>query len=339
MFLFRTSAPSEARPANPVMAAIREGAARTGVDFDYLVRTAQRESSLDPGAKASTSSATGLFQFIEQTWLSMVRSEGPRHGLGEAANAITQAADGRLSIADPKLRDEIMALRRDPTVAATMAGALTQRNREQLMGALGREPTAGDLYIAHVMGTRGAQALIGAAASEPDRVAARAFPEAAAANRAIFFDRAGRARTMREVHDVLSASHRAVTGTVTSPVAGAAPGATATAPDRPGLLGLFSTEGARRPVSEAVARLWSGQRAAGVQIAALDPPARFFPRSASDAVVDGMAATAPPAGEAEARLVTAPTPPERLAALSTAPSPRRAGKPLDLAQFLNLRPR
>ena len=52
--------------------AIRQAASETGTDFDYLWRTAKRESGLDPSARASTSSATGLFQFTNQTWLSMV---------------------------------------------------------------------------------------------------------------------------------------------------------------------------------------------------------------------------------------------------------------------------
>ncbi|HLV85239.1 MAG TPA: transglycosylase SLT domain-containing protein [Devosia sp.] len=42
---------------------------RNGVDFDYLLQTAMRESSLNPQAKAQTSSAVGLFQFLESTWL------------------------------------------------------------------------------------------------------------------------------------------------------------------------------------------------------------------------------------------------------------------------------
>ncbi|MGL4729664.1 MAG: transglycosylase SLT domain-containing protein, partial [Bosea sp. (in: a-proteobacteria)] len=83
MFLFTTPSAREAKstpavngnaqganlPATPVTMAIRDGAAKTGTDFGYLVRTAQRESALDPNAKARTSSATGLFQFIDQTWL------------------------------------------------------------------------------------------------------------------------------------------------------------------------------------------------------------------------------------------------------------------------------
>ena len=48
--------------------AIKNAAAKTGVNFTYLMEKAAVESSFNPDAKAKTSSATGLFQFIEQTW-------------------------------------------------------------------------------------------------------------------------------------------------------------------------------------------------------------------------------------------------------------------------------
>jgi hypothetical protein len=326
MFLFRTSGPSQPTPANPVMDAIRQGADRTGTNFDYLVKTAQRESALDPEAKARTSSATGLFQFIEQTWLGMVRSEGSKHGLDDASKAIVQGSDGRLSVPDAKMRDEIMALRRDPQVASTMAGAFTRRNRDQLSAALGREPSGGELYIAHVLGARGAQDLIDAAGNSPTRVAARDFPDAAAANRNIFFDKAGKARTVAEVHQVLSAHHADI-ASVTGPR-----GSDAAGPERKGLMGLFSTEGTRKPVSDAVAALWTGQRGARLQLASAEPSQRFFPNSSG---IDRVETAATPS--AAARVVDAPLPPERPSGLvdSAAVQRReRRSKPLDLMAFL-----
>ena len=326
MFLFRTSGVSEARPASPVMDAIRQGADRTGTDFGYLVKTAQRESSLDPNARAQTSSATGLFQFIEQTWLGMVRSEGAKHGLDDAAKAITQGADGRLTVADQGARDKIMALRRDPEVASTMAGAFTQRNREQLASALQREPTGGELYIAHVLGARGAQELIGAAQISPQRVAARDFPEAASANRSIFFDKAGKARSASEVYSVLASAHANIA------IAAASPPTAPAVPERKGLMGLFSTEGSRKPVSDAVARLWTGQRNAGVQLASLEPSQRFFPNA------DGALTASPDVqpSQAAAHTVDAPLPPSRPAELGGEGGAirQRKARPLDLNAFL-----
>ena len=88
-----------------------------------------------------------------------------------------------------------------------MAGTFTQRNRDLLAAELGREPTSADLYVAHFLGARGAVDLIRQAQTAPRRSAAAEFPDAAAANRPIFFDRKGRARGAGEVYALLAASH------------------------------------------------------------------------------------------------------------------------------------
>ncbi|MGO4734914.1 lytic transglycosylase domain-containing protein [Bosea sp. 2KB_26] len=349
MFLFTTPTTRETAPANPVVNAIRDGAERSGAGFDYLLKTAQRESALDPDAKAKTSSATGLFQFIEQTWLSMVKQEGPKQGLSNYANAISADETGRLSVPDAATREKILQLRNDPQVAAVMAGALTQKNRDQLASTLGRQPNAGELYMAHVLGSRGASDLIRAAGNDPMRVAARDFPEAASANRNIFFDKSGRARTAQEVYGVLAASHantQLAAATTTGSVKSAAgtdqavPIAAALAPDRAkGLIGLFSTEGSRQPVSKAVANLWTTPRSDASRLAALDPADRYFPRQgASDAAPTNASAPTAPTNPTTA--TTAPLPPSRPVDLTqagnTAPKsaakPRRA--PLDLSAFM-----
>ena len=358
MFLFSTPQTRETQPANPVVSAIRDGATKTGAGFDYLLKTAQRESSLEPDAKAKTSSATGLFQFIEQTWLSMVKQEGPKQGLSNYADAITESG-GRLTVADPAAREKILELRKDPQVAAVMAGALTQKNRDQLAGALGRQPQAGELYMAHVLGARGASDLIKTAASDPTRAAAKDFPEAAAANRGIFFDKTGRARSAQEVYGVLAASHAntqlAASATVTqasTTQGGDKPAeiAAALAPGRAkGLIGLFSTEGSRAPVSQAVANLWATPRGDAGRTASLDPADRYFPRQTkSDATAiaptasDAAAANA--AAAASTTSVQAPLPPSRPVELTqpTAAAPERAAArvrkaPLDLASFMTQR--
>jgi hypothetical protein len=190
--------------ADPVQAAIRNAAATTGAGFDYLLSTARRESGLDPSARAGTSSATGLFQFIDSTWLETVKEAGPALGFGDYASAIAKTPSGTYVAPDPAARAAILALREDPEANALMAGALTQRNREKLIDALGREPTEGELYAAHFMGAQGAASLIGLAASAGDTNAAAAFPRHAAANPAIFYDADGRARSIGEVYEVVT---------------------------------------------------------------------------------------------------------------------------------------
>ena len=81
-----------------VYQAIHAASSSTGVDFKYLFNQARVESSLNPQAKASTSSATGLYQFIEQSWLGVVAKHGDAHGLGWAASAITRGGDTGLPI-------------------------------------------------------------------------------------------------------------------------------------------------------------------------------------------------------------------------------------------------
>ncbi len=285
MFLFTTPSPSTPRPSSqtPVLDAIRQGANATGTDFDYLMRTARRESALDPSANAPTSSATGLFQFIEQTWLGLVRSDGERLGLSEEAKAVTSAPGGGFTVADPEARQAILDLRKDPHLASVMAGALTRQNRDALASATGREPSAGELYMAHVLGARGAPDLIATARADPARPAAADFPDAARANRSTFYKAAGQPRGAGEVYDVLaSAQLGAQPGTqgAAGPVVAAAD-ANGSAPmpvgaRPPGLQGLFQTGIRTGPLSDAVARLWrannDGSRAPG-------PAVAFFPRS------------------------------------------------------------
>lgn len=178
----------------------------TGTSFQYLLDTAQRESSLRPDAKAPTSSATGLFQFVEGTWLKTLKEEGPSLGLGQYSAEITKTANGRYQVADPAERQKILALREDPAVSSLVAGALTRRNAASLRDDIGRDATAGELYIAHFLGAKGASSLISAAGSDPTSSAADLFPQAARANPTIFYE-GGRERTVAEVYANLTGKH------------------------------------------------------------------------------------------------------------------------------------
>ena len=91
---------------------------KSNVDFDYLLQTAMRESSLNPDAKAPSSSAVGLFQFLDTTWLQVMKEEGPRLGYQKYADAITTDKDGDYTIKDKTLRAQMLKLREDPQVAA-----------------------------------------------------------------------------------------------------------------------------------------------------------------------------------------------------------------------------
>ncbi|MDB5512087.1 MAG: hypothetical protein JWR08_1570, partial [Enterovirga sp.] len=318
MFLFTTPAaapvPSGA-PQGNVVESIRRGAEQTGTDFGYLLGTAQRESSLNPVAKAPTSSATGLFQFIEQTWLGLVKSQGGKLGLSDLAASISARGDGGYAVSDPETKQAILKLRENPDLSSIMAGTLTHQNRESLAGTTGREPTSGELYMAHLLGPRGAADLIRSASQAPDRTAAADLPEAAAANRAIFFDRQGRARSAAEVYASLSAAP-VTSAAVSSAAAQPAVPSTPTLPrtSGPALYGLFQTGDRKGPVSDAVAKLW---RVNNATVDARQRPAlAFFPREDGErdttpaeepaAAADVAVAEAPPAATAGASV---PLPP------------------------------
>src|ERR1700680_1539887 len=183
-----------------VPGAIRQAAQATGTSFRYLLATAQVESGLEPQAGASTSSARGLFQFVEQTWLGTMKQSGPALGYGRYADAITKTASGRYEVSDPALRNDILKLRNDPTANAVMAGAFTQANAALLSQKLGRSPSEGELYIAHFLGAGGAARMISLAADSPNAKGADYFPHAASANASIFYERAtGHARSLAQV--------------------------------------------------------------------------------------------------------------------------------------------
>src|SRR5258708_23905763 len=79
--------PSRARIAG----AIKQAASTTGTSFEYLLATAKMESNFNPKASASTSSARGLYQFIDQTWLGTVKEASARIGFGQYAHPLPPA--------------------------------------------------------------------------------------------------------------------------------------------------------------------------------------------------------------------------------------------------------
>ena len=186
---------------NNVIAALHQASAATGSDFQFLLGTAMRESGLKPQAKSSTSSATGLFQFVEQTWLGMVKQHGTQYGLGSCAGAISQGADGRYTVDTPADRQAILALRNDPQVSALMEGEYVKQARSSLESSLGRDVCSGELYAAHFLGPESACKLIRLSQSQPQANAPSVFPQAASANKSVFYHADGTAKSVREVYD------------------------------------------------------------------------------------------------------------------------------------------
>src|SRR4051794_19295504 len=209
-----------------IAGAIKQAASSSGTSFEYLLATAKMESNFNPSASASTSSARGLYQFIDQTWLGTVKEAGAHLGYGNYADAITKSPSGNYSVSDPAARNAIMKLRDDPAAASSMAAVLTNSNSFRLTGKIGRRPTDGELYMAHFMGVGGAAKLIANAEDNPRVSGARLFPNAAAANRSIFYERGGRARSVSEVYSVLTQRYASAANSPATRMAMAAVGVT-----------------------------------------------------------------------------------------------------------------
>jgi hypothetical protein len=205
-----------------VEAAIQRASTATGVDFSFLLGTARRESAFDPGAHAKTSSAAGLFQFVDQTWLSTLKQHGSKYGYARYAELIQQGSDGRFHVDGAEARRTVMDLRLDPHAASLMAGELASDHASYLRGRVGRDPTSGELYAAHVLGPQGSAKLIEAVRANPSVTAATLFPEAAASNRGLFY-RDGRAVSAGELYANLTSTPSAAAPAISSRPSGAAP--------------------------------------------------------------------------------------------------------------------
>ena len=166
-----------------IVSTIRRVADTHNADFKYLLNQAKVESGLDPHAKASTSSATGLFQFTSNTWLNMVRLHGESVGLGPAAQSL------RSSGASSAERAQILELRNDPQISTALAAHLAADNAQSLAASGHKSIGPTELYMAHFLGAAGANTFLNGLRDTPNAPAANALPAAAAANTGVFFNK------------------------------------------------------------------------------------------------------------------------------------------------------
>lgn len=177
---FKGQAPSH------VVNAIQNASANTGVDFAYLVQQAKAESSFNPEAKAKTSSASGLYQFISSTWIDMMNKHGDKYGINT----------------DEMSRSDLLKLRFDPEIASNMAAEFASDNKKSLERNWGGDVGSTELYMAHFMGAGGASSFLRAKDDNPMQIAAHIFPKAAKANHNVFYDaQTGKPRTLAGVYD------------------------------------------------------------------------------------------------------------------------------------------
>jgi len=158
---------------------IADKAVTLGSYSEYSKTLKGSESGNNPNAKASTSSATGLYQFTKETWADQMRKH-PELGL---------TVEGRTDQEQSEKANE----------AFTMENA-------KILASQGISTSGKNLKMMHFMGQAGGPAFLAQLAARPDGDAAKAFPEAAAANKSIFDDKdTGSPRTIKEVYNKLTA--------------------------------------------------------------------------------------------------------------------------------------
>lgn len=155
---------------------------------DFFLNLGLAESTLRPSAKAETSSARGLFQHLDKTWLNLVEKYGEDNGI------YSQDMD----------KEEILALRDNPAYSTRMAVALTKENEESFKRSFDREPEDEELYAMHFFGAGTGKTFIKAVEDTPNGIAENMFKRQAEANQGIFYDQDGSPVTLKEVKRRLS---------------------------------------------------------------------------------------------------------------------------------------
>jgi len=184
-----------------------KAAAETGSDPALLLSIADKESSFILKAKASTSSASGLFQFIDSTWMTAMKAFGWRH-LQEQQQANAAPAPDAKPPAALGSRAEILKLRNDPYLSAVLAAEILKHEGAKISEEIGRALTAGETYLIHFLGPDDAKRFMAKMDQDPQTPAAKLLPRPARANRSIFFASLNgrlKPKSLREVHDAFEA--------------------------------------------------------------------------------------------------------------------------------------
>jgi hypothetical protein len=197
-------AQSTVLPAPPpeIVRALHQASRATGADPALLLTLAWRESSFDRKADNRESSALGLMQFTEETWLETVRDFGPQHGLAAQARAIvTDRRTGRISVRDERSRRYLLGLRTNARLSAVLAAARLVAEAPALEAALGRALTPVDLYAVHFLGRGGARRFLTELDRAPGQAVVRVISaDGLARNRNVFVGPDGQSLRVGEVH-------------------------------------------------------------------------------------------------------------------------------------------
>jgi len=159
-----------------VKQSIVKAANTVGTNPSFMTTFAAVESSLNPNAKANTSSASGLFQFTKGTWNEQISKHGRKYDL------------------DPNTSPT------DVTASSLMASEYVKSNT-RILKSVKSDPNLTDIYLAHFLGATGARKFLSA---DPETIGAELLPRSAKSNKSIFYS-GGRALTIGEIYNNLSA--------------------------------------------------------------------------------------------------------------------------------------
>lgn len=140
---------AEANPNSATGASSRLGVPAVGGDAVETVvsKIIGVESGGRANAKNPNSSASGLGQFLDSTWVNMMRKYRP-------------------DIAGGRSNQDIIALKTDPQLGREMTRAYTQEN-SRFLASRGIQQTPGNIYLAHFLGPAGAAQVLKANPNAP----------------------------------------------------------------------------------------------------------------------------------------------------------------------------
>jgi len=121
----------------------------------------------------------GPFKFSESSWLRALKEGAFESAVIDYSGRIFKTSGGRYYVPAADERHQVLDKRRDGALAARVARAFAESNRQALRTALRRRPTAGELYIAHVFGPEAAARFIRRVAERPGEAATKFMPELA----------------------------------------------------------------------------------------------------------------------------------------------------------------
>jgi Soluble lytic murein transglycosylase and related regulatory proteins (some contain LysM/invasin domains) len=146
-------------PDDEIGRVIREAAEEVGVPLSVMTKIAYRESGFRPSVKNKKGSATGLYQFISDTWLGQMKQYGSDIGVDTSGMS----------------SEEILELRKNPEINARIGARFIRDNSRGLKKVLGRDPTDTEIYTAHFFRSKRSEVIPDRTSKEPIKESGRSF--------------------------------------------------------------------------------------------------------------------------------------------------------------------